>query len=525
MRRLIAAVAIWLVLILPASMDALAPDALLRLPLELPALLLIASTLGQGLAGRAYCVLAAIALTLLAVLKIADMTAREVLGRAFNPVADLTLVDASVRVVAGSFGTGVAVLAVVASVLLVCIIAASMIWALRQWQGRSRGPWPAAGAAAMLALIAGVTASGTTIGAVDAAATRYAIDRVALVRRTAVDLADFRRAAARDPLADAPGLLQAIDRDVLVIFLESYGRASFDVPFYAETHLPNLRRAEAEFAQAGLAVRSGFLISPTQGGQSWLAHESFSSGLWTDDQSRYLAALASGRQGLFHIARTAGFQTAAIMPAVTMPWPEAETIGFDTVLAAADLGYRGQPFNWVTMPDQFTLASMDRLLRQGERTRHLFAQIALISSHAPWVPVPRLIDWDDLGDGRVFDGMASSGDPPSVVWRDRDRMRQQYRLSIDYVLQTVVSYALRHAENPPLMIVLGDHQAAASIALTEIDEVPIHVIGPEALVARTARWGLAPGLIPPVNAPAIPMQDMRDLILRGFSATDLTPPA
>ena len=50
------------------------------------------------------------------------------------------------------------------------------------------------------------------------------------------------------------------------------------------------------------------------------------------------------------------------MPAITLPWPEADWFGYDRVLAARDLGYRGQPFNWVTMPDQFTLAAFERQL-------------------------------------------------------------------------------------------------------------------------------------------------------------------
>ena len=154
-------------------------------------------------------------------------------------------------------------------------------------------------------------------------------------------------------------------------------------------------------------MRSGFLTAPTQGGQSWLSHASFASGLWINDQSRYQAYLASGRRGLFHHAQAAGFRTAAVMPAITRPWPEALRMGFDRVLAAGDLGYRGQPFNWVTMPDQFTLAATDRLLR-APGAAPLFAQIALISSHAPWVPVPRMVAWDQVGDGRVFDAMAQA---------------------------------------------------------------------------------------------------------------------
>ena len=47
------------------------------------------------------------------------------------------------------------------------------------------------------------------------------------------------------------------------------------------------------------------------------------------------ALLASPREGLFHLARRAGFQTAAVMPAITRDWPEAAVMGFDQVLPAA----------------------------------------------------------------------------------------------------------------------------------------------------------------------------------------------
>ena len=93
-------------------------------------------------------------------------------------------------------------------------------------------------------------------------------------------------------------------------------------------------------------------------------------------------------------------------------------MGFDRILTADDMGYEGEPFNWVTMPDQFTLSAFDRLVRDTA-TRPIFAQIALISSHAPWVPVPDMLPWDAIGDGTEFDEVATSGDPPDVVWRDR----------------------------------------------------------------------------------------------------------
>ena len=85
------------------------------------------------------------------------------------------------------------------------------------------------------------------------------------------------------------------------------------------------------------------------------------------------------------------------MPAITLAWPEARYFGYDRVLAAADLGYRGQPFNWVTMPDQFTLAAFERQVLDPAPRPPVFAEIALISSHAPWTPIPPLLPWDALG--------------------------------------------------------------------------------------------------------------------------------
>ena len=97
-------------------------------------------------------------------------------------------------------------------------------------------------------------------------------------------------------------------------------------------------------------------------------------------------------------------------------------------------------------------------------------------------------------------------------------MRKAYREALDYSLRTVADYALSHARDPPLMIVLGDHQAAPWVAMDERPDVPIHLIGPAPLVERAAAWGFAPGLVPPAGQPVLPMDRMRDLILGGFES-------
>lgn len=522
---------VWLdlVLIQPNHPNALGWRALLLVPLELPALVLALLALGRTRAGQVLRLVAVAALTLIVVLKVADFAMFTALGRGFNPVADLSLIDAGLRLIGGTLGWAAAVGAAFGAALLTAVIA-SLLWAaMGVWMRlapRRMAFRGAAGAAACVAAGVAVGDVGHNMGywrlptnPPGAAFTaRVGVERYKTVRQTLADLRAFQVAAANDPFAEREALFDRIDRDVLIVFVESYGRTSLDTPFYAEMHLPTLERAQDRLEQAGLVVRSGLLASPTRGGQSWLAHETLAYGLWLDSQVRYLAALASERQSLFHLAAAAGFDTAAVAPAITMDWPEAQAIGFDRVLAADDLGYAGKPFNWVTMPDQFTLAALDRLLRQPGRERRLFANVSLISSHAPWVPVPSLVPWEDLGDGRIFDDVATSGDPPEVVWRDRDRVRLQYRMAVDYALSAVFDYVMQHADDPPLILVLGDHQAAGFIALDERPDVPIHVIGPPTLVAYTDDWGWTEGLIPANDLDPIPMDRMRGMVLRAFSS-------
>ncbi|MFW5881798.1 MAG: sulfatase-like hydrolase/transferase, partial [Roseicyclus sp.] len=498
------------------------------LPLELPVILGGLLALGPGRAATAVRAILVTALMLIAVLKIADYAMFTALGRGFNPVADLPLAEAGVRLLHGAVGPALTIVALAAALVAVVFASWLLWWATGVWAQVEVGRRAARVMATVAALFGGIAIAeiGAAMGRWNlpvappgaAFTARVGVERIVMARDTFAKLWEFAAAAADDPYSDLEGLLDRIDSDVLVIFVESYGRTSLDTPFHAKTHRATLAAAEARLQDLGLSMRSGLLRAPTRGGQSWLSHATFANGLWIDNQTSYGAALASGRETLFHIARRSGFRTAAVMPQITLDWPESSFMGFETVLASDDLGYEGLPFNWVTMPDQFTLTALDRLLRDGSDPRPLFAQIALGSSHAPWVPVPELIAWESVGDGRIFDGMARSGDPPEVVWSDPDRVREQYRKAIDYALRTVFDYAARHAAEPPLMIVIGDHRAAGFVALDERPDVPVHVIGPGHLVSPAADWGWQAGLIPDTGGAVRSMDRMRDLILEAYSS-------
>ncbi|MFW5881495.1 MAG: sulfatase-like hydrolase/transferase [Roseicyclus sp.] len=526
-RLVLAALVLHLVLVQPNHPAAMTWGALLMFPLELPVILLALVALPGGRGARRVRGVLVAVLALVAVLKAADYATFTALARGFNPVADLALVEAGLRLVAGAIGPVATGGALLAALIAVAALIRALWWATGVWAGIRAPGHLARGMAAAAILFSGVAVAeiGHAMGRWSlpvpppgaAFTARVGLERVAMARETLADLRAFEAAARADPFAGRPGLLQAIDRDVIVVFVESYGRASLDTPLYAETHRATLAAAGARLSGLGLSMRSGFLEAPTRGGQSWLSHATFANGLWIADQTSYGAALASGRRTLFHIAAEAGFRTAAVMPQIALDWPEADRMGFDTVLAAADLGYEGLPFNWVTMPDQFTFAALDRLLRSGEDGRHLFVQVATGSSHAPWVPVPEMVDWEAVGDRRIFDEMARAGDPPDVVWRDRDRVRDQYRQAVDYALRVVFDYAARHADDPPLILVVGDHQAAGFVARDARPDVPVHVIGPAHLVAAAEGWGWTEGLIPGAEVEVRSMAAMRDMILEAFA--------
>ena len=526
---MLAVVILDLLLIQPNHPAAVAWDALLLFPLELPAILLALLALGVSRAGVALRLALVAALTIIVVLKTADFIMFTSLNRGFNPLGDMPLVGYFYDLIVGNLGHAATIAVIVGAMLVIAGLAAALWWAMRVWS-RLLLPRPLPALAAVAA-VAAVGLVITDVGAKmgrwstpfsypgTAFSTRVAVERIETAQQTIADLRVFRAAAKNDPFAGQAGLFDLLDRDVIVVFVESYGRTSLDTPLYANLHRETLTNAQTQLEALGLAMSSTLLASPTQGGQSWLAHSTFASGLWIADQTSYRAALSSGRSTLFHLAGQSGFHTAAVMPQITLNWPEAQFMGFETILAEADLGYAGQPFNWITMPDQFTFAAMDRLLRnQRSDDRPFFIQMALGSSHAPWVPVPEVIDWNALGDGTVFDPLVAASDPPRVVWQDNNRVRAQYRLAVDYALQTVFAYAALHADNPPLMIIVGDHQAAGFIALDDRPHVPMHIVGPQPLVDLLSDANFTPGLVPPETTPVRRMDLMRAHILQALSS-------
>jgi hypothetical protein len=511
---------LFLALALPNHPDALTPGALAVLPLELPiivALLLLSAPPGRS--GTALRVATVAFLSVTTVLKVVDYSFFTAFDRPFNLAFDMPLLHAGWRLLSGSSGVPAAVACAAAALIALFIMILLIWWATGVVVSASIcGRRPAAAIAVGLTGFAGLAAAS---GLASAMTVSFAYGHAGAVLKAARDIAALEAEAAADPVARLPAdafLARLGGRDVILAFVESYGRSTHDNPLYAATTHAALETVESDLRRRGLAMRSAWLTSPVVGGQSWLAHATMLSGLWIDSQGRYDALLASKRRTLISLAAAAGRRTVAVMPAITMPWPESAWFDYTEVYAAGDLGYRGHPFGWVTMPDQYTLSAFERLELVRTDRAPIFAGIALISSHTPWTPVPILVPWEQVGDGTIFNVQAASGDSPETVWRDQARIRDQFRMAVDYSLRTIGSFAARHAGNPPLLIVLGDHQPAVFVSGSEaVRDVPIHIIGDPATVARLARWGWTDGLLPSADAPVWRMDRFRDSFLEAFS--------
>jgi hypothetical protein len=352
-------------------------------------------------------------------------------------------------------------------------------------------------------------------------AARDAYDQAFQLRRGAWDEEAFARQLSTDafrgvPAAEALSGLRG--KDVIVAFVESYGKVALADPELSPQVGAVLDAGYARLRAAGYAARSAWLTSPTTGGGSWLAQSTLLSGLWIDNQPRYTTLLASDRLTLPHLFAQAGWRTVAVMPATTTPWPEGAVYGYDQIYTAPDLGYAGPRYSFATMPDQYTLHTF----QQRERPPgHLpvMAVIPLISSHSPWEPVPRMLGWDAVGDGSVYAAASGSDDPAEIVEkRDRTRVRGAYRNAIAYSLQALISYVETYGGDDLVLVFLGDHQPSPSVSGQGASrDAPVTILAKDtAMLDRVAGWAWQDGLRPGPDAPVWRMDAFRDRFLTAF---------
>ena len=306
-------------------------------------------------------------------------------------------------------------------------------------------------------------------------------------------------------------------RDVYVLFLESYGRIALDGETYSSATRHALAEMETRLSSTGWSSRSAYLSPPTFGGASWLSHASFLSGNKIDSHDLYQAFLHSRNERLTDRLRRAGYRSVLLTPGIRGPWPAGLALGFDHIVPAKEVGYRGPGFGWWFIPDQYSLDWIYRSEIAREARQPLFIMFPTIMSHFPFGPAPPYAEeWSALAAGNPFDeaavadalalGDAISGDPEPAYLR-----------VMLYNLKTLGGFVERRAPENAIIVAIGDHQPPSAISGQDAEwDIPVHVFArDEALLDVFDRAGFVKGTLPE-GASVARVDEMTALVLEAL---------
>jgi phosphatidylglycerophosphate synthase len=520
---------VWAALVAPYQPGRLTPGALVGIPIEglvlIALVLLLPRTAGRVLAGAA-----GLTLGVLVIVKLLDIGFLTAFDRPFNPVDDWSFTGIGIETLRDSVGRREANLllvgAVVLAIGLIVFTTLAVLRLSRVAAGRRRRSLQVIGALGVVWLLAWAF-NAHLVGHTPVASASSA-DLVAgeahVIRVSLQGQAAFAREIAHDRFANTPGsrLLTALrGKDVLLVFVESYGRVAVQGSSFSPQVDAALKQETRQLQAAGFGAKSAFLTSSTFGGISWLAHSTVQSGVWVDSPRRYDELLSSNRLTLTEAFNRAGWRTVDDVPSNDRDWKQGTSFyHWDKLYDRRNVGYHGPTYAYASMPDQYVFLALQRLELGKTDRRPLFAEVDMVSSHEPWTRIPQMIDWGAVGDGSIFNRMPVDQTTRADLWSDSSRVRAAYGRSIEYSLNALVSFIQHYGNDNLVLVVMGDHQPATIVTGQGAShDVPVSVIAHDpAVLGKISSWGWQSGLLPSPTAPVWPMNAFRDRFLTAFGS-------
>ena len=529
---ILAVVIVWGALVFPSRPGGLTPTAFVRLPLEGLVLVALAVVL-PATARRVLAGVVGVGLVLLVILKILNIGFLTLFARPFDLVGDLGEAGDGIETLRATLGRTEANLLMIGAVVLivalvvVCTLAMLRLTrvaaANRRW---SLGAVTALGAVWLLFWVSGAQfLSHTPIASTSTAG--FFIGEVHAVQADIHDEGVFAKQIRHDSFRNVPGsrLLTGLrGKDVLLDFVESYGRISVQGASFSPAVDALLAKGTKRLHASGFAARSAFLTGSSFGGMSWLGHSTLQSGVWADSQRRYEQLVGTHRFTLSDAFGRAGWRTINFAPADDRAFPEGSSFyHYDKLYDRRDMGYRGPTYGYSPMPDQYMYSALQRLELGKTHRRPLFAEVDTTSSHLWWIRIPNMIPWRDVGNGSIFrrhPGFVAKG----AFWTNPPRVRAAYARSLKYSLNSLISFVQHYGKKNLVLIVVGDEQPPPPITKPGAShDVVVSLIAHDpAVLKRIGGWGWQAGLRPSPGAPVWRMSAFRNRFLTAFGPQPAT---
>jgi phosphatidylglycerophosphate synthase len=516
----LALLVVWTALIAPSKPDLVTPAAFVRLPLEGLVVIALAALLPDTTRRVLAWPLGAV-LGVLLLFKVLDVGFFTAFDRPFNPVDDWSYTPIGIETLRDSIGRTTANLVLVGGAVLgVAVLVVTTLAVVRVTRIAARNRDLSLRVVGVLGV---AWALCWALGAelvnhapmASTSAAELAVQEVRTVRAGIEDRAQFAQAIRHDPYRYTSGdkLLTGLrGKDVLLLFVESYGQVAIQGSSFSPGVDRVLAQGDQTLRASGFSARSGWLTSPTFGGISWLAHSTLHSGVWVNSPTRYDQLVDSDRFTLSQAFKRAGWRTVDDVPSNDREWAQGLSFyHYDKLYDRRNVGYRGPTYAYASMPDQYVMLALQRLELARRDRPPLFAEVDLVSSHEPWKQIPPMLDWRSVGDGSIFNLL------PVDHTGDTD-VKKAYGISIQYTLNTLISFVQHYGRKNLVLVMLGDHQPATIVSGDNpTHDVPISIIAHDpAVLRRISGWGWQDGLRPARGGPVWPMSAFRNRFLDAF---------
>ncbi|MFK7965907.1 MAG: sulfatase-like hydrolase/transferase [Burkholderiaceae bacterium] len=306
--------------------------------------------------------------------------------------------------------------------------------------------------------------------------------------------------------------------DVKMLFVESYGIATYDVADIRQVVDPARNQFAGAVAEHGLQLVSAFVTPPTFAGGSGLSHMSLLAGIDTSDPFHYHLLLASQRPTLLSAFRQRNYETIGV-GLYSGRTPESSFYQFDYLYSAQDLQYRGPEIGIWKVPDQFAMARVAQWHPPAPAGPSRFVFFPTLASHLPFAPTPSVeSDWQALIDQGTADTAHGMAAQAKVDW---DNLAPSYSRALTYTFDWLTGFLDQDHPRGCVLILIGDHQPASSVSGPGAAwEVPIHIVTDNtAVVQQLLHAGFVRG-ITPARQPIARLHELTPVLVDAFSTPD-----